>query len=445
MFDLASGWKTRLAGAVLPPRSEKAGWLIDHSAGPAFVEPALRTIQGDPFAARAIVVAAPGAVGKSTFARTLGAVTSSVLVDLARTELLGGNFFVGGIANPFGVPALTEVAQGRLGLIVDAPDEAQLRSGAEGFTAGLSDLGRIVRQAGALPATLFGRSAAAEEAWLVLDEAGLDPCLMEIDFFDEAKALQYIERKLPVVADRRPRSRAAYARHPESFRNLAIATRTKLIGTPGGDDPRFAGYAPVLDAVCSYAVEDESLNPQARIAQLSAEGPVALIAEIACAILKREQGKLLEQLREEVGLDGVDASALYSPEEQLARLAAVLIGGPAPTSPSFEKPEVRRAYDRMIADFAPQHPFLDARSEPSNAAFAAYLLVWAMTSGAAAEAARRALIARPVSVLVCYSISTCCGSRKITTTKIYVLWISPMLDRSTLRSHYRRGSASRLL
>jgi hypothetical protein len=63
MFDLASGWKTRLAGAVLPPRSEKAGWLIDHSAGPAFVEPALRTIQGDPFAARAIVVAAPGAVG----------------------------------------------------------------------------------------------------------------------------------------------------------------------------------------------------------------------------------------------------------------------------------------------------------------------------------------------------------------------------------------------
>jgi hypothetical protein len=102
MFDLASGWKTRLAGAVLPPRSEKAGWLIDHSAGPAFVEPALRTIQGDPFAARAIVVAAPGAVGKSTFARMLGAVTSSVLVDLARTELLGGNFFVGGIANAFG-------------------------------------------------------------------------------------------------------------------------------------------------------------------------------------------------------------------------------------------------------------------------------------------------------------------------------------------------------
>jgi hypothetical protein len=63
------------------------GRLVDRSLRwPAFVEPALRTIQGDPFAARAIVVAAPGAVGKSTFARTLGAVTSSVLVDLARTS-----------------------------------------------------------------------------------------------------------------------------------------------------------------------------------------------------------------------------------------------------------------------------------------------------------------------------------------------------------------------
>jgi hypothetical protein len=395
MFDLASGWRPRMAGAVLPQRSDKAGWLIDHLAEPGFVEPGLRTIQGDPLTARAIIVAAPGAVGKSTFAKTLGALTSSVLIDLARTELLGGNFFVGGIANAFGIPTLTEAGNGRLGLVIDALDEAQLRSGAEGFSAGLSDLGRIVSQPSALPAVLFGRSAAAEEAWLVLSEAGLDPCLMEIEFFDEARALQYIDKKLAVLADRRSESRAAYARHADSFRGLATATRGKLIGMPGGDDPRFAGYAPVLDAVCSYAVEDENLNPQARIAQLSAESPVALIAEIAGAILTREQGKLVGQLREDVGLDGVDESTLYSPEEQLARLASVVIGAPIPAGPSFDRPEVRRAYDRMVANLAPQHPFLDARSDASNAAFASYMLVWAMTSGATPDAARRALAARP--------------------------------------------------
>lgn len=384
-----------MAGAVLPVRSEKIGWSITHAADPAFVEPVLRTVQGDPLTARAIVVAAPGAVGKSTFAKTLGALTSSVVVDLARTEPLGGNFFVGGIHNAFGLEALTEVAQGRLGLIVDALDEGQLRSGVECFAAGLSDLAQVVRQPAALPAVLFGRSAAAEEAWLVLSELGVSPCLMEIEFFDDVRALQYIEKRLPIVADRRPESRAAYARHPESFLRLATETRAKLVATPGGSDPRFAGYAPVLDAVCAYAVEDDGLNPQARISQLAAEGPVALIAEIAAAILQREQGKLVDQLREEVGLDEIDPSTLYPPDEQLARLASIVIDAPAPEGPKFGKPELKRAYDRMVADFAPQHPFLDARSSPSNAAFAAYLLVWAMTSGGAADAARRALTAQP--------------------------------------------------
>jgi len=394
MFDLAGGWRKRMAGAVLPGSSEKAGWSVAHSVEAAFVEPVMHTIEGSPLTARTIVVAAPGAVGKSTFARILAAETSSVLVDLSRTEQLGGNFFIGGIANAFGVSALKDAQEGRLGLVIDALDEAQLRAGGEGFANGLSDLSQIIRHGGALPAVLFGRSAAAEEAWLVLKEADLDPCLLEIEFFDEPRAVEYIEKKLRVIAGRRPKSMAAYDRHTEAFLDLAIATRAKLIETPGGDDPRFAGYAPVLDAVCSYAMESESLNPQARIAQLSANSPVDLIAKIAEAILKREQGKLVDQLREEVSLEGVDTSILYAPEEQLGRLASALIDAPAPAGSTIERPEVKRAYDRMIADFAPTHPFRDARSGFSNAAFAAYVLVWALR-GAAQEAARTALISRP--------------------------------------------------
>lgn len=394
MFVL-EGWLSRLGGAVLPAKSEKQGWFIDQAADPTFVEPTLRIIQGDPLTAKAVVVAAPGAVGKSTYARTLAAASSYVLVDLAQAELLGGNFFVGGVANAFGVPALTAAAEGRLGLIVDALDEAQLRSGSEGFAAGLSDLGQIVRHPAALPTVLFGRSAAAEEAWLLLNEMGLVSCLMEIEYFDSPKALAYIDRKLANLADRRPETKAAYARHPESFRALAIATRDKLIEMPGGGDPRFAGYAPVLDAVCSYAVEGESLNPRMRIAQLSAESPVALVARIAETILEREQGKLVAQMQADVGLEDVDIPTVYSTTEQLARLASTLTGSLPPSGPSFGKPDAKRAYDRMVASLFPQHPFLDARSNPSNAAFAAYVLVWALTSSLEAEAARRALAARP--------------------------------------------------
>lgn len=394
MFDLNTGWKNRMAGAVLPASSAKPGWSVAQTAEPGFVEPALRIAEGSPLTAKAIVVAAPGAVGKSVFARTLGSLTSCAVVDLARTEQLGGNFFVGGIANAFGIAAVTDASEGRLGLVVDALDEGQLRAGAEGFSVGLSDLAQIVRQPRALPVTLFGRSAAAEEAWLILNDLGVQPCLLEMEFFDEDRARLYIERKLPVIAARRPESERAYDRHRQAFLDLAITTRAKLKDTPDGHDPRFAGYAPVLDAVCSYAIED-GLNPQARIAELLAKGPVGLIAEISAAILRREQGKLVEQLRQEVRLEGVDLSSIYSPEEQLGRLATALIGAPAPASPEFDDENVRRAYERMVADFAPQHPFVESGSKPSNAAFAAYLLVWAMASRVAADEARRALTAQP--------------------------------------------------
>ena len=396
MFTIERDWSRRLSTAVMPEHSSQAGWLIDGSAEPAFVEPTLRIVNGDPQLSRLIVVAAPGAVGKSTYARTLGAATRSVVIDLARTDPLGGNFFVGGLANAFGHEALTNVAKGSIGLIVDALDEAQLRSGGEGFAAGLLDLGKLVQQRGALPATLFGRAAAAEEAWLVLDDAGYNPALLEIEFFDEEQALNYLGRKLPVLAASRQETRVAFERHSSVFSALAVDTRAKLVGTPGGSERRFAGYAPVLDAICAYALDDDALNPSARSAKLSATGPVALVGQIATSILDREQGKLVQQLLKrgfDLTLD--EQSKIYSPKEQLSRIAATMFGAPSPPASTIADQKVRDAYDEMVADFAPQHPFIGARGHASNAAFAAYVLVWAITKGYSPELARRALNKQP--------------------------------------------------
>jgi len=397
MFNIENGWRGRFDGTVLPAKAKLAGWLVAIPDDGSFVEPHLRTVHGEPSTASVIVVAAPGAVGKSTYARTLGRRLSSVVVDLSKTEPLGGNFFVGGIANAFGFQALSDAAEGRLGLIVDALDEAQLRSGSEGFAAGLQDLGKVVRSGSARPPVLFGRAAAAEEAWLVLEDAGLDPCLMEIDFFDDAQSLEYISRKLPQVAGKRQASRSAYEKHGESFKALALATREKLTATPEGRDRRFAGYAPVLDAICAFAVEgeSESLNPQARASQLSADRPVALITEIAQSILLREQDKLVAQLREDGAIGAFDPPALYSSEEQLGRVAASILRIAPPAPPPISDVRLREAYEKMVADFSPQHPFLDGRSGPSNAAFAAYVLYWAIKSGHAPAEARRRLAEQP--------------------------------------------------
>ncbi len=395
MFDIEGGWKKRFTGASLPAATKRNGWLVAHEDESAFVEPTLRVVHGDPNTAKVIVVAAPGAVGKSTYARKLSASAKAILVDLAATESLGGNFFTGGIANAFGYSALADAAEGRLALIVDALDEAQLRSGAQGFADGLSDLARIVEQPNALPAALFGRAAAAEEAWLILDGEGLDTCLLEIDYFDDKRAIEYISRKLGALASRHKAVSRAYERHGGAFIELALATRTKLIATRDGREARFAGYAPVLDAVCSFAVEDESLNPQARAVELSAQGPVALVDAIAFAILQREKLKLTEQMRAEVpDLDAEVAHQLYTPADQLGLLMSRLADLPQPAFPRLGTPKLQRAYENMVTAFAPQHPFLDGRGKPSNAAFAAYVLVWAITSGHAPDAARRSVMTR---------------------------------------------------
>lgn len=393
MFDIEAGWMARLRSATVPKTSKQAGWLVDNQVDQAFVEPTLSILQGDPVTARILVIAAPGAVGKSTYARSICARANAVLVNLAQTEPLGGNFFIGGIANAFGYEALADVANGQIGLVVDALDEAQLRSGREGLSAGLLDLCKIVQTSSALPATLLGRAAAAEEAWLILNDAGLDPCLMQIDYFDEKQSEQFIKRRLPVIAGTRDTIRTAFGKHEEKFVELALATREKLISTPGGDEQRFAGYAPVLDAICTYALGESDLNPSTRLSNLAAESAISLIVQIATSILEREQTKLTMQI--ETPPAGIDLSSLYTPDEQLRRIAAIVLGSDVPLGPSISDPAFRQIYEGMLAEFTPQHPFLDPRGEPSNAAFAAYLFVWAITTGNAKLDARRKLASNP--------------------------------------------------
>lgn len=391
MFDIETGWSQRLRGAALPNASAKAGFFVSdgRTIDPAFVEPTLQVLQGDPTTARVIVVAAPGAVGKSTLARAISVGSNAVLIDLARTEPLGGNFFVGGIANAFGPQALVDLYDGRIGLIVDALDEAQLKAGDEGFSAGLLDLTKIISQPEALPATILGRAAAAEEAWLVLVEAGVDCCLLAIDFFDDEQASEYLKRRLPVLADARDATRNAFERHGPKFIELAIAVRERLAAVSGGHDRRFSGYAPVLDAICSYALDEDDLNPSARLSDVAFEGPIGLVERISEDILKREQSKLTGQIED--APPGIDLMTLYTPSEQLLRLTATLLGGAAPAGPQIADPAFRESYERKVSEFAPQHPFLSAHGGPSSAAFAAFVLVWAMTSGGAATQARRAV------------------------------------------------------
>jgi hypothetical protein len=396
LFTIDNYWTRRLQGANRPKQSQLEGWSARPEIVEGFVEPELTLREGDPETAKILIVAAPGAVGKSSFARHLGQTVNFAIVDLAQTSPLGGNFFKGGLANAFGLDALSAAAAGSIGLIVDALDEAQLRAGPQGYEAGLHDLATVAASATGLPAVMFGRALAAEDAYLLLSAAGFSACLFQIEFFDEPRAAQYLLSKLPIVARRNASVQAAFQTHHRAFNHLASATRMRLTAVQGGNEPRFAGYAPVLDAICEFTLESEELNPQARLGNLGSTSQIELIRDITSSILDREQKKLLAQfLQQHPEVTADVASGLYLPDEQLGRVGSVLFGGPTPKPPTLSDSTLQTAYMDMVAQLAPQHPFLSGSSGPANLVFAGYVVVWALTQGHGADIARKAIRAKP--------------------------------------------------
>ncbi|HEX4078303.1 MAG TPA: hypothetical protein VHX61_05440 [Rhizomicrobium sp.] len=396
MPDIVTFWKRRLAGAKRTAASERPGWLAGVSTIPGFVEPKLSVVEGDPEHARLLIIAAPGAVGKSSFASAVAAATNSVLVDLAKTDPLGGNFFTGGLSRAFGLDTPSAAVRGEIGLVVDALDEAQMRATPEGFEAGLLDLAEIAKAPDALPIVLLGRGLAAEDAYLLLSTKGFEACLLTVEFFTDDQAAQYLRSKLPLVAARSEKVASAYRGHGPRFLELAEQAHAKLKEVAGSDQARFAGYAPVLDAICEFTLEADGLNPQLKIANLRATNQIELIDDITISILERERGKLRDQFRErhaEATPQTLDT--LYTVEDQLQLVASNLFGLNEPPLPELPKEAYYTTYKEMVDQFGPQHPFLTANGVASNPVFAAYVVAWALRKSGQADLVRKAVVAKP--------------------------------------------------
>lgn len=393
MYSIDALWKKRYCGVKLPDESKIQGWTSRHNQVSGFVEPRVRLTSGDVDGTRIFILSAPGAVGKSTLARAIASQCQTVLIDLSQTTPMGGNFFKGGLANAFGYDALPKAAQGEIGLIVDGLDEGQLRASASGYEAALLDLADIVIQERARPVILLGRSLAAEDAALIFNVNGYKVCEIVIEFFDDSESKAYIESKCDILSRKSQGVQDAYHKHRDSFREFALETRRELMNLKDGADQRFSGYAPVLDAICEFALDDDRLNPASRRAKLSGETPVELVTAISEAILDREQGKLVAQVRAKFpSYDPALIATLYDKSEQRLRLISKILGTSEPTLPDINNSEIRQSYMDMVRQFMGQHPFLDAKqSGPANLVFSADLMLWALSNKLTAEAARSAL------------------------------------------------------
>lgn len=349
-------WKKRIPQQPIKTESSRKGWNSNLKGLGTFKEAPLTP--SDKFGENVdaensilILVSAPGAVGKSTLARQIASETGATYIDLAEAEPVGGDTLSGGLAKS---GMYSDWQNGNAVVLIDGLDEARLKVTQEAFEAFLSDVAEasMGRQ---VPTVLFGRSGAIEDAWLHLSD-DLPICVLEIGYYDPESALDFALLHFDIATQSDS--------HRDIGRKAIKLLLERLREDTSTDGDRFSGYAPVLQAVANR-VAGES-NRGALVAQIEKGDQPVTLQTIVDSILEREQGKLSQLTFEDPNL----VSCLYTPQEQLQRLAAYIHRVSPPKLPKMSAND-GKTYSDALKTWVPEHPFLDGGAGTASTVFEA--------------------------------------------------------------------------
>lgn len=381
-YTIQDFWQQRLPVRRVAGAPLVKGWSFEEEGIAAFTEAPLTLSAdlgpADPQHSPILLVSAPGAVGKSTLARQVAHVTGAVYVDLATADPVGGNTISGGLLRSGLYPSWE---QQTTALLVDGLDEARLRVTQEGFEAFLKDVAELSKDR-RVPIVLFGRTGAIQDAWLVFGYSGAETATLEIGYYGPEAAADFAQARLQTAHPERA--------HGTMERKVIQLLLERLRKETEHDGDRFAGYAPVLQAVAERVAQET--NVAALAAQLErGEQPVTL-QTVAMAILERERGKLKTLPFE----DATVVAKLYLPDEQLDRLVARVYGLPPPEPPAMGAKDAQ-TYSAALTTWVAEHPFLDGARGTSSAVFDAVIGIRALRAPASAGAALQRELSRGAS------------------------------------------------
>ncbi len=367
-YTIQEFWMPRLGR----PTGEKAkdfvdGWSFVGQGYPTFVEaPLTQSTEEfgddvDPKSCTVILVSAPGAVGKSTLARQIASATGSIYVDLSKSDPVAGNALSGGLIKSDVYSLWTD---GRITALIDGLDEALLKTTAEGFEAFLKDVADLSVNRN-IPTVLFGRTGAVQDAWLHLyDNCDGNVAVLEIGYYDSAKSLKLAKQML---------YQSDEDRIPSEVDSKALELLLDgLRNQTESDGNRFAGYAPVLQAVAKHVEEEK--NPHRLVSKLEqGEQATVTLHYVVDAVMSREKGKLHNlHFREPEIIE-----KLYTPKEQLERLIARFFDATPPSLPEMNQ-EDADTYSRALESWVNDHPFLDGDTGTPSAVFEAVICAQAL-------------------------------------------------------------------
>ena len=373
-YTIEEFWIRRL-GKTTPQSGANLvdGWLFQERGLDTFREAPLTLSDGfglsdDPDSSSLLLVSAPGAVGKTTLARQIASSTGSVYIDLAEAAPVGANTLIGGIVNS---GLYQEWQNGAVAVLIDGLDEARLKVTVEAFEAFLSD---VARQSASrnMPTVLFGRTGAIIHAWVVLTDHLENIPVLEIGYYGVEESIDFAEACL--------RASEADDRYQTVEREAIDLLLQQLRSQTESEGDRFAGYAPVLQAVAKQ-VELES-DPQALISRIINGTQTVTLQSIAMALLDREQNKLSSLQFE----DSTLLEKLYSPKEQIDRLVAYVYKSSQPKLIPMSASD-EQTYTTALETWVAEHPFLDGGYGFSSAVFGAMIVNRALRVAAASEMA----------------------------------------------------------
>lgn len=340
---------------------------------------------------RYLVIAAPGAVGKSAFGLHLAQTKNAMLWDLARLRL-GSNTFIGSVLQAIGATNLADflssIDSGETTLVFDAFDEAELHSGWIGIQEFLKEIVSYTKNAKPASVVFLARRETAELLELILSDLIPTSARLAkagIGFFSREGAADFVLSQISRLKgfDYLSRNEIVLQQKTQEAFAMPVVGDDGASGSDGWRSPeheRFFGYAPVLQTIAKLLAESE--NPYTVSFDRSRTGYAEVVGEILDMIQKREAEKFITAANHRFASEkGFSLNDIYSPEDQRLRLFGFLNNdqSEAYALSSTLKPHIASELGEMIRNFLPQHPFLDGNTL-AGPAFRDYLLARGLTS-----------------------------------------------------------------
>jgi hypothetical protein len=337
--------------------------------------------------AEVMIIAAPGATGKTVLSKYLCHRYDFLRLDLGVFGPVGSNSLLGVFADNFEsmtdlVNMSVNLQQGKTSMVIDGLDEAYVKTTEEAYEGFLQDVIKLAKGGKGMSFILLGRTKVVEDTCICLEDAGVKVILVQIEPFTKQKAKSFIDKQQETDAYRKQ------SKQYEQVRDYIIESIQGFFRNESDIKQqlyeRFIGYSPVLLAISRLLNENGNYYELYSSLQESQKRNVELVVNIVERIMERERDKVRELVRNELMhnrplefQEGIIPKMLGL-KEQCVRLLAYVQRQEMEYKISDDD-AFNLKYNEKISEWIEDHPLLDkVRHGFQNVVFESYVLAYLM-------------------------------------------------------------------